>query len=176
MLRTLLQGLPSWSLWLVASLALVGYLTCGLIWWYVMGFMNYGLNSGQLGRHPYLFPIECFLEHLPCYLPNGKEHRIKFIKSRVREGEGFMISLDSGKSWTNKEIIEKGSYEEVFYGMLGGPFYFWFYHLGNFLAWPVPVVLFLIIGACMVVIKVVAYPFQAWRDWQKRKYKPRTQA
>ncbi|MES2214361.1 MAG: hypothetical protein V4465_03185, partial [Patescibacteria group bacterium] len=95
--------LPTWANAGIWTLAGIGYLTICFIGWYLLATFNYGMNSGQLGRHPLLFPFECFAEELRCYLPGGKEHRIHFIKDRVRDWDGVMFSLSSGKSWTHQD-------------------------------------------------------------------------
>ncbi|MDB5258083.1 MAG: hypothetical protein JWM14_2778, partial [Chitinophagaceae bacterium] len=106
-------------------LATTGYLSICFIGWYLLAAFNYGMNSGQLGRHRWLFPFECFAEEVVCYLPGGKQHRINFITQRIGDWEGFMVSGSAGKSWSYEEIREKGIHEEVFYGMVGSHFGFW---------------------------------------------------
>lgn len=118
-----------------AALALhvIGYLVAGFISWYLLSALNYGLNSGQLGRHPYLFPFQCFVEELPCYWFGGKKHRIEFIKCRCHGNGTF---LGSKRSFDHKEIRENNLYEVVFWEMCGGRISFWGGHLFQFFFGP----------------------------------------
>lgn len=125
------------------ALCTVGYLLVCFVSWYLLATMNYGLNGGQLGRHPYLFPFQCFAEEWRCYWFGGKKHRIEFIKCRCR-GNGSFCGFK--RSFTHQEIRENNLYEEAFLEMCGGGPSFWGGNLFLFFFGPLIVVLALLMG------------------------------
>ena len=133
--------LPIWS-WIVFGVySLIGYLVVCFLSWYAIQALNYGLNSGQLGRHWLLFPFQCFLEDLRCYLPSGKVHREAFIRDRVRDWDGIMIGRS--RSYDHKEIRQNNLYEEVFYEMRGGGLGFWLSNIVYFFFGPLAIAFFI---------------------------------
>src|SRR3989338_7840389 len=131
------------SNWVSISLSIAIYLVTCFISWYLLAGLNYGLNSGQLGRHPYLFPFQCFAEDVKCYWFDGQKHRIEFIKSRSN-GKGWF--LGSKRSYSHQEIRDSNLYEEVFWSMCGGRISFWSEHALYFFLGPALIV-FLLAGA-----------------------------
>ncbi len=128
-------SVPFWLALLTGLLALVGYVVVGIFLWYLVQSWRYGINSGQLGHSPYLYPVECFLEELVCYLPGGKKERIAFIDDRMAGTSGGAM-LGFNRSYDHEVIRRDQCQNEVFYQMSGGPVHFWFMHL-KYLAWPV---------------------------------------
>lgn len=146
MIHALLGGLSELQLFIVLFLTFLGYLFMSFLCWYILYAIDCSLNSGQLGRHPILFPFECFIEELPCRIRNGKQARIDFIKKLIGdEGDGSMCG--SKRSYRYEEIRENNLHEEVFFNMLGGHFGFWSMHLLYFALWPV--------ALCIVVVMIV---------------------
>ena len=144
--------------WAVLVLALVGYITIGLVNWYFLTGFEYGMNSGQLGRNPYLFPFQCFVEHLPCHLPDGKKHRIEFIRARVGNYNGCMIG--KSKSYSFEDIREKNFYEEVYWQMCGSNFSFWATHSSYVFLWPIFTVLFcslIVFSPILIISKWIGF-------------------
>ena len=132
-----MEILGTWWFWTV-------YAIVGCFVWYAANFFEYGLNSGQLGHHPFLFPFQCFVEDLPCYLPFGKERRIAFIKERMSGSDhGSFLSDKAGYDYV--EIREKNLYEEVFWSMMGGRMSYFGRHLLYSIGWPVTIILLLIV-------------------------------
>ena len=124
----------------MTTLWVVLYLLACPVGWYLIAVMNYGLNSGQLGRHPYLFPFECFAEEIKCYWFGGQKYRVDFIKQRCY-GNGVFCGYR--RSYDHQEIREKNLYEEVFWAMMGGRISFWGGHLITFLFGPILVAIFI---------------------------------
>jgi len=116
---------------------------------YEIESINAALNGGGIGRHPQLFPVECFIETLPCYLPNGIEYRRKYIETRI-QGKGLMIS--STKSYDFSEIKKNKSHEEVFFVMRGTHFSFWGSHTFNFFFGWICIVLFICINKSVTLL------------------------
>ena len=117
--------------------------------WYLLAAFDYALNSGQLGRHRYFFPFQCFAEEVRCYWFGGKKYRIDFIKSRVGTYDGCMMS--SKRSYSHQEIRDNNLYEEVFWAMCGGRISFWSEHILYFFLGPVLIEL-LLAGAIVGLI------------------------
>ncbi len=150
--------LPLLPLVVIGSFSFVGYLTVCLFSWYTIQGFSYGMSGGQLGRHWLLFPFQCFLEDLPCYLPNGKVHREKFIRDRVGDWDGVMIGYS--RSYSHEEIRRGNLYEEVFYEMKGSMFSFWLGHLTCFFFGPVmiPLLITLILAHWVLYFFVMFIP------------------
>jgi hypothetical protein len=134
----------------------IGFLTICLASWYVLAGFGYSLNSGQLGRDPYLFPFQCFAEALPCYWFGGKEHRTQFIKKRIGIScQGWMIS--SKRPYSYDEIRKDNLYEEVFWAMCGGRFSFWFGHFFGFFFGPIFLLGVMILMVVLLPIFIFRY-------------------
>lgn len=132
----------------------VACILVGIAGWYVISAFTYGMSSGQLGRHAYLYPFQCFLEDLPCYLPFGRKYREEFIRSRTH-GSGIMCGRK--KAYSFDEIRKNNLYNEVFYQMCGTHSDFYISHLGRFLfGW-----IFLGIGITLLIATAIIW-FGAW--------------
>ncbi|MBI5733252.1 hypothetical protein HY967_04895 [Candidatus Jorgensenbacteria bacterium] len=160
MIHVFFETAPTWILWVVSMFSVIGYFALGLVGWYLSAGFKYGLSGGQLGRHPLLFPFQCFLEELPCYLPGGVKYRIEFIKSRVG-GPGTMLS--SKKSYSHEEIRQKNLYEEVFWVMCGGRFSFWAEHISYVVFWPVIFAYIILLGGIPLLFVGVGWIFSRVR-------------
>lgn len=129
---------------------LVSCILLGIAGWYVTSAFTYGMSSGQLGRHAYLYPFQCFLEDLPCYLPFGRKYREEFIRSRTH-GSGTMCGRK--KAYSFDEIRKNNLYNEVFYQMCGTHSDFYISHLGRFLfGW-----IFLGIGITLLIVTAIIW-------------------
>lgn len=134
--------------------AIILYLIVCFASWYQIATLSYGLNSGQLGRHPYLFPFQCFAEDLKCYWFGGQKYRIEFIRSRC-EGDGTFASSKGNYSF--KDVREKNLYEEVFWAICGGRISFWVEHSTYFLFGWVLIVAFVVVSIVCSVLNVVIF-------------------
>ncbi|MDE2019331.1 MAG: hypothetical protein KGJ13_03210 [Patescibacteria group bacterium] len=137
----------------VQALYAVGYFVACFVSWYFLAAMDYALNSGQLGRDPFLFPFQCFAEELPCYWFGGKRRRVEFIKSRCG-GNGTFCGQK--RSFTHEEIRASNLCEVVFWEMCGGRFSFWSEHSCKFFLGPF-LVLFILL---LCLVGLVLLPFR----------------
>lgn len=110
------------------------YLVACPVGWYLLAGLSYGLNGGQLGRHPLFFPFQCFAEDIKCYWFGGQKHRVEFIRSRCN-GNGSMCGWK--RSYNFEEIRNNNLYEEVFWEMCGGRISFWSKHVLYFFLGPI---------------------------------------
>lgn len=133
----------------MSALQVLLYLVSCLVSWYLLAGLNYGLNSGQLGRHPFFFPFQCFAEDIKCYWFGGQKHRVEFIKSRCG-GEGSFCG--SRRSYTHQEIRDGNLYEEVFWAMCGGRISFWSQHIAAFFL-GLALIALLLAGAVIVLVR-----------------------
>ncbi|KKR02676.1 MAG: hypothetical protein UT29_C0001G0156 [Candidatus Yanofskybacteria bacterium GW2011_GWA1_39_13] len=145
----------------MSELQIILYLIACPIGWYLLASLDYGLNGGQLGRHPFLFPFECFAEDIKCYWFGGQKHRVEFIRSRC-VGEGSFCG--SKRSYTHKEIRESNLYEEVFWAMCGGRISFWSQQILYLFLGPV-FIGFLLAGAIigLIVNTLIFWPIDKLR-------------
>lgn len=137
------------------------YLVACPIGWYLLAGLQYGLNGGQLGRQPYLFPLECFVEEIKCYWFGGQKHRIEFIKEQCG-GEG--VFCGSRRSYTHQEIRENNLYEEVFWAMMGGRVSFWGGQFLTFFFGPALIVILLVAIVVGIIFGILFWPVKKLRD------------
>jgi len=89
----------------------------GLIFWYFIYGLNCALNSGQLGRHWFFFPFQCFWDEIKWNFPGGKAHYIKInIVGSFEDGS----VCGSKRTWSFREIRERNLYAECGKDVLPG--------------------------------------------------------
>ena len=147
--------------WLSMALSITIYLVVCFASWCLLAGLSYGLNGGQLGRHPFFFPFQCFAEDIKCYWLDGQKHRIEFIKSRSNGNGAF---CGSKRSYDHQEIRDNNLYEEVFWAMCGGRISFWSEHVLYFFLGPVFIAL-LVVGAVigLIVNTLIFWPIDKLR-------------
>lgn len=79
------------------------FMILSFVFWYIWHFIEYGLNSGSLGRHQFMFVFDCFKEDLSFFMPGYKMARIKFVKNQLPLNLEVHICA-SDKTWTLKDV------------------------------------------------------------------------
>ncbi len=151
-----LSTLPCWMMMFAMIFSLIGYFVACLAGWYVLAGIGYTMRGGQLGRSKLLFPFECFLEELPCYLPGGQLRRVQYVKELFSDS-GEIRMKGSKRTWTYDEIQKEDLYEKAFFDMCSSRFSFWLYHLVVFFVGGPLIVIAL---ACVLLVGGVTY--SAW--------------
>lgn len=124
-MNLILQYVPWYVVAAFASAAPVG--------WYAINALEYGLNSGQLGRGKW-WVFECFWEELLQNLPGGLERKVEKLKQMVGPYHPRVdgVFCSGSGSWRYNDLREHGGWEECARAMFGGPVYFWLVKVGAY--------------------------------------------
>ena len=114
-------------------------------------YVGYGfeawLNGGSFGRHPLLFPFQCFGEQVRQSLPGGRARWVKELVALL--GDGLRPKSDTffGRrtTWDLYSVNQKGLYAQMGRDVLPGaiPTVLWI--IGP-LAWPIAIPVLVVFG------------------------------
>ena len=99
-------------------------LVCAFVLWYLYFGLEYALNGGTLGRHPFLMVFQCFWEEVLWNIPGGLGRKTKYVRENVI-GDSSGSVLGHTLTWNYHEVRSNNLFSACARDVLRGAWSFW---------------------------------------------------